>query len=44
MRSNSLVLDGFFGIDDSLLVEDAISAVGALDCIVGLELGLLAAL
>ena len=43
-ESDGLVLDGFLGVDDALLVEDAVAAVGALDGIVGFELGLLAAL
>lgn len=42
--SDGLVLDGFLGVDDPLLVEYAVSAVGALDRIVGFELALLAAL
>lgn len=42
--SDGLVLDGFLGVDDAFLVEDAVAAVGALDGVVGLELGLLAAL
>jgi hypothetical protein len=43
-QSDGLVLDGFLGIDDPLLVEDPIAAIGALDRVVRLELRLLPAL
>jgi len=35
--SDSFVLDGFLGINDSFFVEDSVGAEGALDGIVGLE-------
>lgn len=41
--SDGLVLDGLFGVDDSFLVEDSVSAHGALHGIVCFEFGLLAA-
>lgn len=43
-QSYGLVLDGFLGIDDPLLVEDPVAAIGALDRVVRFQLGLLPAL
>lgn len=42
--SDSFVLDGLLGVDDALLVEDAVSTVGTLDSVVGLQLRLLTTL
>ena len=36
--SDGLVLDGFLGVDDSFLVEDAVCTESALDCVVGFQL------
>lgn len=43
VRSDGFVLHWFFEVDVSFFVEDAVGAEGALDCIVGLEVGLPAA-
>ena len=42
--SDSFVLDGFLGVDDSLFVEDSVPADSALDGVIGLEFGLLSAI
>lgn len=41
--SDGLILNWFFGIDDSFLVQDSVATDGALDGIVCFEFGLLAA-
>lgn len=44
LASNSLVLDGFFVVHRSLLIQDAVAAVRASDWVVGFEGELFAAL
>lgn len=43
-ESNSFILDGLFGINDALFVQDTVSTVGTLDSVVRFQLGLFAAL
>ncbi len=43
MGSDGFILYWFFGIDGPLFIEDTISAIGAFDGIIGLQLRLLPA-